>query len=219
MRSLPALLGALLIGTSLNASAANLNDIFNADMLGTNLRYFESVAGIARQSFGDEHHFRIQGCNLTAHIGDAGVYAMRLELTPNCHADLSSFIGDYAPAPNTPLTFGALANSTGADLRFTADCLTMCGNASDPTVSALWEGPRAVSFIQVKLEAALTDGPALEASDQWQAHMTQAKGEDWVIDTQFNCNTQFDPQANHAFKNVKVNAVTVGHELTIDGCY
>ena len=58
-------------------------EVFNGEMLGTNQRYFESIAGIPRESFGDEHKFRVQGCNITATITEDTVSALRLELTPN----------------------------------------------------------------------------------------------------------------------------------------
>ncbi|MGF6705306.1 hypothetical protein [Pseudomonas frederiksbergensis] len=197
---------------------ASIAEVFNGEMLGTNLRYFESVAGIARKSSGDQHTYRVEGCQITATAGGGTINALRMELSPDCRADLKSFIGDsFAPAANKPLTFGNFQEAAG-DLNFYADCLTMCGNAAEPSVYALWDGPRAVGFRQVLLEVALVSDQALQASNQWQASMTKAKGEDFVMDTRFNCERTFDAPAQKSFQAVQVTAITIGSELPTPGC-
>jgi len=154
MQKLPqTLIGSALLGACSLAQAGTVAEVFNGEMLGTNQRYFESIAGIPRESFGDEHKFRVQGCNITATITEDTVSALRLELTPQCQADLTQFVGDYAPAPGQPLTFGAFEQASGGGLSYHADCLSGCGNSYDPSVYGHWEGPRAVDFMEVLLEA------------------------------------------------------------------
>ncbi|WP_027926715.1 hypothetical protein [Pseudomonas sp. URMO17WK12:I12] len=197
---------------------ASVADVFNGKMLGTNLRHFESVAGVARESLGDHHSYEIQGCQITATAGGGTISELRMELSPTCQADLKSFIGEsFAPAANKPLTFGNFQQAAG-DLNFYADCLTMCGNAADPSVFAKWDGPRAVDFRQVLLEVVLVSDQALKASNQWQASMTKVKGEDFVTDTRFNCERDFDAQAQQSFSAVQVTAITIGTELPTPGC-
>lgn len=200
------------------AAPAKLADVFNGEMLGANLRYFESVAGIARTSLGDDHSYKVQGCTITATAAGGTVTALRLELSPTCKADLQSFVGDYGPKAGQPLTVGALDESTGGGLEFSAYCLQMCGNAADPSVYAHWEGPRAVGFQEVLLEVVLVDDAAIQASDRWAQAMTQAKGEDFVSETKFNCERSFDAQALQAFAKVKASAVTIGTGLTKPTC-
>lgn len=197
---------------------ATVAQVFNGDMLGTNLRFFESVAGIARTSFGDTHTYRVQGCEITATAGGGTVSALSMALSPTCKVDLSTFIGDFAPPAGKPLTVGALADSTGADLEFYSDCVTLCGNAADPSVYALWEAPRAAGFTEVKLEVVLAGNDAIEAADQWTEAMQKAKGEDFVGETRFNCERTFDKQAQASFKNIQVNAITIGTGLAKPGC-
>lgn len=199
------------------AQKATLAEVFNGDMLGTNLRYFESIAGVARESFGDQHTYRVQGCEVTV-TGEDAVSALRLELSPTCKADIASFIGDFAPPANQTLTFGNFHVAAG-DLSYYSDCLTLCGNAADPSVYAHWQGPRAVGFTDVLLEVVLVDGTALDAKDVWRQSMEQAKGEDWVMETKFNCERTFDAQAQQAFNNVAVTAITIGSELKTPECY
>lgn len=213
------LITSMLVGTfSTAAQAANVKDVFNGDMLGTTQRYFESIAGVPRQSLGDDHTFRVQGCDITATIRGGNVSALHMALSDKCRADLRTFIGDYAPAPASKLTIGAFAQASGGGLRYLANCLAMCGNAYDPSVYAYWEGPRAADFMEVLLEVVLIDDPAINAANAWQDHMTQAAGEDYVMDTRFNCEARFDGVAAKAFKNVQVTAVTIGHELSVPGC-
>lgn len=206
------------LASQASAAPAKLADVFNGEMLGTNLRYFESVAGIARTSNGDSHNYKVQGCDITANAAGGTINELRLELSPTCKADLHSFIGDFAPAANKALTFGAFNESSGGGLEFYADCLQLCGNAYDPSVYALWEGPRAIGFMQVLVEAKLVDDAPIEASGKWAATMTKAKGDDFVVDTRFNCERTFDPQAMQAFAKVQASAVTLGTGLTKPGC-
>jgi hypothetical protein len=208
---------ALLSACSLT-QAATVTEVFNGEMLDTSQRYFESIAGVPRESYGDQHLFRVNGCNITATIQNNSVSALRMELTPSCPANLSSFIGDsFAPPAGQPLTIGSFQKAAG-DMSFYADCLTMCGNASDPTLQAHWEGPHAVNFREVMLEVVLADDASLQASNQWQAQMTAAKGEDFIMATRFNCERTFDAQAQQSFAKVAINAVTIGSGLTKPGC-
>lgn len=214
----------ILIATSLLAlcaplaQAASVAEVFNGDMLDTNQRYFESIAGIPRQSSGDQHLFRISGCNITATIQNDSVTALRLELTPGCQADLTSFLGEsFAPPAGQPLTVGSFQQAAG-DLSFYSDCLSLCGNAAEPSAYAHWEGPHAVNFREVMLEVVLAGDAALEASNRWQQQMIAAKGEDWVMETRFNCERDFDGQAQQSFANVEVNAISIGSGLAKPGC-
>lgn len=197
---------------------ATVAQVFNGEMLGANLRYFESIAGIARTSSGDVHSYRVQGCEITANAAGGTVNELRLQLSPSCKADLSTFVGDFAPPAGKPLTFGALNESTASQLEFYADCLYLCGNAYDPSVYALWQGPRAINFTEVLLEAVLIDDDAIGAANRWSEIMVNAKGQDFVTDTRFNCERDFDVAANREFKTVKVTAVTIGTELNKPGC-
>lgn len=212
------LIGSVLLSACTLAEAGTVAEVFNGEMLGTNQRYFESIAGIPRESFGDEHKFRIQGCNITATITEGTVNTLRLELTPQCQADLTQFVGDYAPAPGQPLTFGAFEQASGGGLSYHADCLSGCGNSYDPSVYGHWEGPRVVDFMEVLLEAVQVEDAAIEAAAAWREQMIKTMGEDWVMDGKFNCDHQFTPVARQAFNNVQVTAVTVGQQLRVPSC-
>ncbi|AYD66471.1 hypothetical protein DVB37_23020 [Achromobacter sp. B7] len=206
-------LGILLVGASA-AQAATVKEVFNGAMLGANQRYLESVAGVPRESFGNDHVFVVQQCQVRATIGNGKVTALRLELAPGCEADLKSFIGEDAPKAGQPITPGMF----GRGLRYTADCLSQCGNAADPSVYALWTAPRSSGAVEVLMETVLVSGKAMDAADAWEAQIKKAAGEDYVMDTKFNCETRFDDAAQAAFKDVPVTAITVGYGLPTQRC-
>lgn len=205
--------------------AATLSDVFTGDMLGANQRYFESIAGIPRESWMNDHSFKVENCEVVATIVEEKVVALRLEVNADCKADLSSFIQSYAPENNAlpfglfakPLTFGQFTTAAGP-VSYSADCLSMCGNAYDPSVYAHWHGPRAAQFLEVLLEVKLVGDDALQAAQTWQDHMEKAAGEDYVIDTKFNCDNRFSEVAERAFDTVAVTAVTVGYSLSAPSC-
>lgn len=211
--ALPSLL--LSIGT---AQAATVAEVFTGEMLGTNQRYFESIAGIPRESNGNEHNFKIQGCKITATIEAGKVTKLRMELGPKCQADLTQFVGSYAPAPGKPLTMGTFGQSSGGGFTYSADCLYLCGNAFDPSVYALWEGPHAVEWLQVLLEVNLSTDQAIAAAGIWENSIRKAKGEEFLTSTGFNCKPEFAAVAEKAFENVPVTAVTIGTGLVSPGC-
>ncbi|MBB1595742.1 hypothetical protein [Achromobacter sp. UMC46] len=206
-------LGVLMVGAGAS-QAATVKEVFNADMLGTNQRYFESIAGVPRESNGNDHVFRVQQCQITATIGNGKVSALRMELANGCEADLQSFIGEDAPKAGQPVTPGAF----GGGLRYTASCLSECGNAVDPSAYALYVAPRSAGGMEVLMEMVLAGDKALDAADQWEAQMKKAAGQDYVLNRKFNCETRFDSVATAAFKDVPVNAITIGYALPTERC-
>tara|TARA_R110000751_G_scaffold226475_1_gene328418 strand:+ start:32 stop:310 length:279 start_codon:yes stop_codon:yes gene_type:complete len=68
MKKLPALLLTLPLALTSTqaycAPTAKLEQLFHAEMLNANLRYFESIAGVARESWGDTHRYNVDGCSL-----------------------------------------------------------------------------------------------------------------------------------------------------------
>ena len=196
------------------APAAAVSDVFNGSMLGVTQRYFESVAGIPRESFGNDKVFVVKNCRVTATIKNDKVSALNLVIANGCEADLRSFIGDDAPPAGQPITPGAF----GSGLRYTASCLARCGNAVDPSAYALWQAPRSSGGMEVLLEIVLASGKASSAAHGWREHMNKSAGEDYVLQTQFNCETRFDAFAAKAFQDVPVSAVTIGYGLPQQKC-
>lgn len=206
-------LGAL-IASAGAAQAATVQEVFNADMLGTNQRYFESIAGIPRESNGNDHVFRVKNCRITATIKSDKVTALHMDLVNGCEPDLRSFIGEAAPKPGQKIT----PSIFGSDLRYTAECLWMCGNAYDPSAYALWTAPRSEGGLEVLLGFVLAGSDALDASDKWMTQMKKEAGDDYVMNTKFNCDARFNNVAEAAFKNVAATSVTIGYGLPEQAC-
>jgi len=204
----------ILLAAAGATQAATVKEVFHGSMLGTTQRYFESIAGVPRESFKNDYVFVVQECRITATITHDKVSALRMDLTDNCKPDLSSFIGEDAPKAGQPLTPGAF----GRGQRYTASCLTDCGNAVDPSAYALWVAPRSSGGLEVLMEMVLAGGKALDAADQWEAAIKKAAGQDYVLNRKFNCETRFDTAAEAAFKDVPVNAITVGYGLPVERC-
>lgn len=222
MKQLPALLLTLpLVLTSAqtySVETAKLEQLFQADMLNANLRYFESIAGVARESWGDTHTYNVDGCTLEATAPEGRINSLSIDLNDNCGPSLQSFLGEsYSPDEMRPLTFGNFAEHTG-DFQFHADCLTGCGNAYDPSVYAFWEGPRAVNFIQLQLEVKLVGDIAIDAANHWEEAISNDRGEEYVMLNRFNCEDHFNPQASAAFHDVAITRMTIGTQLQPPGC-
>jgi len=222
MQNLAAILLAMpLAVSSINAHSSQtktLDQLFQAEMLNTNLRYFESIAGVARESRGDTHTYSVDGCLLEATAPDGRISSLSVHLNDRCRVSLKSFLGEsFSPDETQPLTFGNFAEHTG-DLQFHADCLTGCGNAYDPSVYGFWEGPRAVNFIQLQLEAQLIGDTAIDAAAQWQQAIEGARGDEYVMLNRFNCEDHFNAQAAAAFRDVAITKMTIGTQLQPPGC-
>jgi len=222
MKTSPALLLALpLVFISASAQSqpsATLAQLFNTDMLNTNLRYFESHAGVARESWGDRHTYRIDDCTLEVNAPGDRINSLSVEVSNHCRSSLQSFLGEsFSPDESRPLTFGNFAEHTG-DFTFYADCLSGCGNAYDPSVYAFWEGPRALGFIQLRLEVELVGDAAIDASNTWEEAIGSARGEEYVLFNRFNCEDHFNQQAAAAFRDIPITRMTIGTHLQLPGC-
>lgn len=203
------------------AASEKIQKIMDPDMLGVDLAYFEQVTGIARKTDGTRKQYKVDGCEVTIEAGGGTVNGIRVPVTPQCAFDLNKFLPNADPKFGTTgeLTFGQFDKSAGDNGEFLADCLSMCGNAADPSVYEFWEGSHADNFLNVTLEVVLVDDAAIAAASQWQAAMTAGKGEDWVMDTKFNCEpATFDAAAHKAFAAVKVSAISIGQAPAKPGC-
>ncbi|WP_259744567.1 hypothetical protein [Pseudomonas protegens] len=140
-----------------------------------------------------------------------------MELTPKCQADLTRFVDTFAHTPGKPLIAGAFTASSGGGLSYSASCLSMCGNAADPSVYAHREGLSAIGFREVLLEVVLASDAAPNAACQWEAQMRKVEGDDYVMETRFNCDQKYDAIAQKAFEKVHVSAVTIGTGFKASG--
>ncbi|WP_148113747.1 hypothetical protein [Saezia sanguinis] len=178
------------------------------------MAYLEQFTGVARNT--DTHFntktYLVDGCELQAGYADASITALTLTLSPQCAFDLAPFaISQQAePIPAHTLTFGTFNNLFGDSVTYYADCLTHCGNAYDPATYALHEGPRATGFLEIMVSST---GP-YESAHQWAQVMLEHEGDEWVDETQFNCNPyKYRDVARELYKDQPIEKITIGHEL------
>jgi len=192
-----------------------LAKIFTPETIGTSIRWFESQYDQAKYVEGDRRTYDFDGCSVTVR-GKESIDSLSLNnMSSNCNLDLKKMIivggVDTRSLPVYKMTFGKFEKQVGAG-HYGADCLTMCGNAYDPSVWMEWEGPRAMGNLKITLEVVLVDDAAIDASFQWRDVMVAEQGEDWVIDTKFNDDHRYDNIARELFKNVPITSITIGRD-------
>ena len=197
-----------------------VDQLFTPEAIGMNLAYVEKIAGPAVRSDDHRHLYRVDGCELTLRTDDAdkAVQVVEVAVTPSCQLSLEPLISTFAGTPPLQLdtlTMGSFHDKLGG--AYYADCLSMCGNAADPVVSLVVEGPRALQLMEFALEVPLVDGPALDAAEQWRSAMQQAESEDYVLDGRFNCEPQrFQSVVAPGFAAVKPARFIFGHGLAFE---
>ncbi len=221
MKKLLAMTTVLLLAAGPAMAKSNkLDRIFVPDMLSADRAYLEQVTGLAWKSYKDTKTYKVDGCLVTATYDEGSVRSLRLELSPKCTFDLNKFLKKNNPynhyAKYPPLyqtTFGQLESLT-ADSQFMTDCLRECGNIADPSVYEYFGFSHVDNFLDIMVEVT----PETDASFKWEKAMKKAEGEDWVLETKFNCQlTKYDAIAHSTFKKIRITAITVGHNIKTPG--
>ncbi len=96
-----------------------------------------------------------------------------------------------------------------SNVDFKADCLMLCGNAADPWLYLESAGPRVSPGIRAS--AVMVSDATIDASFRIRDAIKAAKGEDYVIDTTFNCSADFDQMAVRELKTVRIDEIEVGY--------
>jgi hypothetical protein len=191
------------------SDSSRLAAILDPSMLGVTPAFFDKKAGDPERATETQNNYRIDGCLVLAHLEGQSVQSIELVLTPSCHADLSSLVpaGEKFQVTEN-LTFGQFESSLG-NAFYKTTCLYMCGNAYDPTIDAVIPGVHANNFMDIV--AVTHDG--YEASEKWREAIVSAKGDDYVAQTRFNCDRQFDMVARQAFSAERVVSIRFGYGL------
>ena len=189
-----------------------LSKIFTPDTIGQTVTYFEKNYGPAKRIFGNSREYDFDGCNVTLDAGES-ISSIGLEITEQCFFDLNALWGNGDPFFVNHLTFGKFDKLTDNLGNYFADCLQGCGNAYDPSVRLIFEGPRSFDFMSIEISSPLIDDTILKASDIWKQAMLEGHGEDWVIEAKFNCDHKYDPVARKALANIPVKKIRFGNDI------
>jgi hypothetical protein len=197
-------------------AGTKLSGIFQFDLLNAEIAYLESIAGPAIHIHANgadvqAREYRVDGCRVTAYAKGSEAIAYALDLTPKCNFNMGDLLGNFYGSTRglTIGTFGA--GAFGAHLRAQSACISLCGNAADPSVDFTWEGPHAANFVSIVLTVTLADDASVEAGRQWAAIMQKQEGDDYVSGTKFNCDNRYDDAAFKAFGKVKVTRIAIGY--------
>ena len=188
--------------------ASTLQGLFRRDMLDAQVVYLEHMIGPPRNVSGGERTYIVDGCEVTVSVSGSAIASIGLpHLSPACTVSLSDFGFDGPTAYK--LTFGTL-DSIALTTAFTADCIDSCGNAYDPSVYATVDTPHSDDYLTFKPGVELVSDAAIDASTKWSNAMRGAEGEDYVVQTKFNCDRKYDDLAHQFFKNVPISSIEVG---------
>jgi len=207
----------VLAGANSPAQAAGkLARLFKYDMLNVQVAYLEKITGPAKYVLSADsegvvpRQYVVEGCEVTAYADKGAVQGYSLRLTPKCSFNLGDFLGNRYPTTKD-LTIGKFGNGAfGSDMRVQAECAYLCGNVADPQIDFTWQGPHAANFLTVVLTVVLVDDAAIDAAQRWTTLMRQKEGDDYVLNTKFNCEDKYDAAAVKDFAKVKVTDITIG---------
>ncbi len=214
----------LLAVASANALAGEkLNKIFDPEMLGANLSYFEKISGPAKNTFSyskgkKTNVYKIEGCEVTVEVADGSIESLGLNgISPKCSFNLTKFLPNMVGLPALHrMTFGQFDTYTGGSL-YGADCLMGCGATVEPNAYAVWQASMADNAHEVQVGVTLSD-LAWDAAVKWLDAMRKGESEDWIIDRKFVCNKKYNPVAQKAFRDVRITSVKIGSGLIKPAC-
>ena len=200
-----------------------LSQLFTAKIIGSSKKAVEGVTGKAISNEYGFSEYEVNGCRVHAmYDADGKLRNLGLDLSDSCKVNLSTF-----NVPNTEagpkLTFGQISEALGSSniRQFQSDCLMNCGNAQEPTVSAIYaidSNPDEPEPMEILLKTAQVGDAALTASDKWRNAMLKQEDEDWVLNGEFNCDARYNSVAQELFNNVSVNSITIGYDIPLESC-
>jgi|HubBroStandDraft_6_1064221.scaffolds.fasta_scaffold105959_1 hypothetical protein len=197
------------------AAQSKLDRIFQSNMINAQVPYLESIAGPAMHvnpgpSGGQTREYLVNGCDVLADVsnksGTAAVQSYALTLSSKCNFNLKNF--GFSELSTRGLTISKVPFYQS--LLFNSSCISMCGNAADPDVDFIQESSHATNWLAVVYTIVLAEMLAIRASENLNDLMVAHEGNDYVLNTKFNCDRKYGPVAANLFAHVPVNKVTVG---------
>lgn len=208
----------LVVAVTTTASAhaeTKLSRIFRYEMIGSQVAYLEKTTGPALSvlQLGDfeNREYRVESCKVEAYVNHGVAMGYSLELGPKCNVDL----GDIVSRSNVStkgLTLAKFHADTTGDVHARSNCISMCGNAADPSIDFVWSGPHAARNIMVVFSITLSTRSSLDAKDRLLRILRAKENEEYIVDTKFSCDRKYDRAALDIFSNIAINKITVGFD-------
>lgn len=204
-------------------TSASLHEIFDDDMYNVQVPFLESRVGVARRItnlVGEQiRQYTISGCWVDAYVVNNEVrgYGLILGGPDRSYPDVcNTEIPTSTNLRTNNLTIGRFIDGMGigvgierSDRLLSSDCIFLCGNAADPTVTFHWEGPHVINFLRVDMTIVLAGDASLNAAERWQNVMIKAEGEAFVRNTKFNCDAKYQKMGVELFRDVPVYRIVV----------
>lgn len=195
------------------ATSRTLARIFTPDILGANVAYLETITGPAFRTEGSDRIYKVGDCEVVVGAAKGKIANVGIDdVGPRCAFPIAQyFAGGYDhPVPALP-TFGDIQQGLGG--HYSADCLSLCGNAADPVVSLSYEGSHADNFNGLYAAIPITGGPALDAYLDWGAKLTAKYGQDYVVNGKYKTGDALDDVAAKDFAPIRPTVIRVGQDL------
>lgn len=185
-----------------------LGMVISPEVIGSTLEYFEKNTGPAKERFGDERTYLVEGCEVLTVIKEGEIRAVGINLNQKCSLNLNAFLPNFDgkfPAANK-LTMPIFQNIVGQGVEYFVPCFD-CGTSMDPITYAHWIGSRADQVLEVRLETEAVP-------DKVDAAMEQES-----FDFDFNCKpNKLEPLARAAPPVGQIQSILIGHGLPLEPC-
>lgn len=200
-------------------SADSITRIVNLQSIDATKEFLERTLGQSKYETPDTAQYVVAGCNINLVFAEnKAVSSVSIDLTKGCRFDASGLTQSEKPVMvDGPMTFAQFEDTFG-QARYTSPCLTMCGNAFDPYVAAVVPGYSANRGIDVAGVSVFVADAVSDASNVWQTKLTEKAGEDYVIDTKFNCEDTHNDIPRAAFAKAPVETLQFGRDLNEASC-
>lgn len=193
-------------------TSETLNKLFSPDIINADLRYLESIIGVAKKTdyYFSEKHYSINGCNVTVGFNkNQQINYMGLDISSKCNFNLHNFvqINNKKNFPVSQLKFGQLGGE------YYADCLNfLCGNAADPNVHEYYIGPRSQQNIEIIISS--RDINYNNSKDIWSKAVRKNEGENSVIMGNYNCHPEkYKDLVKKYLSGLPTERILIGYNL------
>ena len=203
-------------GPAQAGSGAQLAQLIDIELVGGNLAFFEAISGPAKRVGGwgegqSRREYEVESCDISITTEGQTINAITLTVTPQCNPD--GFGMQFAGK-----TLGEAAAEFGSG-RYVAGCLSMCGNATEPTHAFEVSGYRANGFLNYRVEAMATTDGEWDRLHAWKDQMVTSHGEDYVLaDMTYQCSEADAVGARAATQDLQIVSVTVSRDSSTLAC-
>jgi hypothetical protein len=189
-------------------TTARLSSLIRMETLGAQLRDFERLAGPAKYIDGDARTYQVDGCAITLKLeSDKSIQRLGVQASRTCRIPLNALVGGGIP-PLGVATFDDFEEAGWGRAKYETDCLTGCGNASEPALYAQWTPPSSRGRAAVIAEVMIVSRPAYQAFDRWQ-DAVEGGGEVYMQSKRYNTDPRSQAIVRNLFKTIRISGLTL----------